>query len=110
MMDISFTCDNCEQHLTIDESGRGMLVACPNCGRDVLVPNRSSPPPVSETLRTANSPQILPGNILASLVRDQKTNRLLSFNQAETTKFSASSLNSIVERSEEHTSELQSLA
>ena len=38
-MDISFGCPGCQQHMLIDEAGAGVLVACPNCGREVRVPS-----------------------------------------------------------------------
>jgi uncharacterized Zn finger protein len=38
-MDIVFNCQACGQHLVIDEAGAGLVVQCPECGKDVTVPN-----------------------------------------------------------------------
>jgi hypothetical protein len=37
-MDILFSCPECQQHVVIDAAGAGLLVDCPNCGREVHVP------------------------------------------------------------------------
>jgi hypothetical protein len=37
-MDILFSCPECQQHVVIDADGAGLLVDCPNCGREVRVP------------------------------------------------------------------------
>ena len=37
-MDILFSCPECQQHVVIDAAGAGLLVDCPNCGREVRVP------------------------------------------------------------------------
>jgi uncharacterized Zn finger protein len=44
-MDISFHCGSCGQHLVIDEGGAGLVIQCPNCGRDVSVPKAVAPKP-----------------------------------------------------------------
>ena len=47
-MDIRFSCPSCGHHMVIDEAGAGMVVACPECGRDAPVPKVTpgpKPPP-----------------------------------------------------------------
>jgi hypothetical protein len=39
-MDITFLCDGCGQHLTIDEAGAGITIDCPKCGKPVYVPSK----------------------------------------------------------------------
>jgi len=55
MSDIRFGCRYCNNPLTIDADGAGQTVACPHCGKDILVPDESqsdfSPnPPRKKTL------------------------------------------------------------
>ena len=47
-MDISFNCERCGQHITIDESGAGVGVRCPTCGHSLVVP--PPPPPTGPFL------------------------------------------------------------
>ena len=48
-MDILFSCPECQQHVVIDAAGAGLVVDCPNCGREVRVPGpldvKSGPDP-----------------------------------------------------------------
>jgi DNA-directed RNA polymerase subunit M/transcription elongation factor TFIIS len=37
-MDITFSCQNCGQHMIIDQAGAGLVIQCPKCRRDVTVP------------------------------------------------------------------------
>lgn len=96
-MDISFNCQNCGQHLTIDESGAGMIVACPTCQRSVTVPAHPAPPLMSHRQLVQNSDQLLPGCILASIIRDPKTLQLFSHELAKLNEFSGTSLTSIIQ-------------
>jgi hypothetical protein len=50
-MDITFKCDQCEQPLTIDESGRGKLVDCPQCGKPLAVPVNDISQPDHSTIK-----------------------------------------------------------
>jgi hypothetical protein len=54
-MDITFSCVNCGQSLTADESGAGISIDCPNCGKPVYVPSRATQSPV-EPVRIAVKP------------------------------------------------------
>jgi hypothetical protein len=51
-MDIYFSCAKCGHHMVIDEAGAGMIVECPDCGRDTPVPKSgalmSAPYPTGE--------------------------------------------------------------
>jgi hypothetical protein len=38
-MDILFSCPECQQHVVIDADGAGLSVGCPNCGREIRVPD-----------------------------------------------------------------------
>ena len=42
-MDIRFSCPACGHHMVIDAAGAGMIVACPECGKDARVPNKLEP-------------------------------------------------------------------
>jgi hypothetical protein len=44
-MDIYFSCPGCRQHMVIDAAGAGLVVHCPKCTADVMVPNDSESPP-----------------------------------------------------------------
>jgi uncharacterized Zn finger protein len=41
-MDIYFSCAACGHHMVIDEAGAGMIVECPECGRDTPVPKSNA--------------------------------------------------------------------
>jgi len=38
-MDIYFSCPRCRQHMVIDGAGANLVIQCPKCAGDVLVPN-----------------------------------------------------------------------
>lgn len=54
-MDISFHCNNCGQHVVIDEAGAETAVQCPCCGRELIVPNSNQPNPVGEDPQRAEA-------------------------------------------------------
>src|SRR5262249_27988094 len=37
-MDIRFSCPRCDQSLSVEERGAGMLVNCPNCNEQIEIP------------------------------------------------------------------------
>jgi ribosomal protein S27E len=37
--DIQFSCEGCGQQMVIDKAGAHLVIQCPKCGRDVIVPN-----------------------------------------------------------------------
>ena len=39
--DIEFPCPHCLRQLTVDKSGAGMRVDCPECGKPIRIPNPS---------------------------------------------------------------------
>ena len=47
-MDIYFSCASCGHHMVIDEAGAGMIVECPECGRDTPVPKSGTLTPSPE--------------------------------------------------------------
>ena len=46
-MDIVFTCDQCKQELSVEESAAGVEIECPSCGHRLVVP---AAPPRPESL------------------------------------------------------------
>jgi hypothetical protein len=40
-MDIEFSCSNCGQHISVDESGAGLTAQCPTCSQNLVVPART---------------------------------------------------------------------
>ncbi|MGO9243489.1 MAG: hypothetical protein ACLP0A_09155 [Verrucomicrobiia bacterium] len=44
-MDITFSCPNCNQPLTVDEAGAGLTVPCPKCGKGLTIPFANVSPP-----------------------------------------------------------------
>ena len=36
--DITFSCENCGQHLVVDKAGAGTTVPCPKCGAGLVIP------------------------------------------------------------------------
>ena len=50
--DLSFDCVHCEFLLVADKRGAGMTVACPGCGKPVVVPK---PKPDAEPVEAAAS-------------------------------------------------------
>lgn len=53
MADINFNCPHCSSPLAVDESGAGMIAACPNCSQQIEVPPVPVPDPV---VRDSGSP------------------------------------------------------
>src|SRR6266404_5746509 len=49
-MDITFSCSNCCQQLSVDESGAGLSLPCPKCGKTL-------PIPVAPTVTRTGSPE-----------------------------------------------------
>jgi len=49
-MDIRFACDNCGQHLVVDEAAAGLTIQCSTCGTNLTVPEAH---PASPTLSAA---------------------------------------------------------
>jgi len=45
--DILFNCPVCDKSLTIDKSAAGMMITCPDCKTEILVPSETD---VSETI------------------------------------------------------------
>ncbi len=39
IMDINFKCSNCDQDLTIDDSGAGSEIQCPSCNATIVIPS-----------------------------------------------------------------------
>src|SRR5208283_6216684 len=73
-MDINFACPNCRQSLEIDESGAGITIDCPKCGKPVYVPSRSPaptlfvpPPQPPSAIRVAVRPTARPASMLPSI-------------------------------------------
>lgn len=58
-MDITFSCPNCNQSLTVDGAGAGLTVPCPKCGKSLTIPVASTPAGtasrISAATRTATS-------------------------------------------------------
>jgi hypothetical protein len=44
-MDIRFNCPRCDQHISVEERGAGMLVNCPSCKEQIEIPRGTGPPP-----------------------------------------------------------------
>lgn len=42
MRDLKFACSHCEQHIKCGDEMVGKLIACPACGREVIVPRLDS--------------------------------------------------------------------
>jgi DNA-directed RNA polymerase subunit RPC12/RpoP len=78
--DILFECPSCGKSLVVDEAGEGMIIDCPQCRTNVIVPPQSTkvaaPPtalkveskPIAEgKSAAANVPHVLPEKRLAAL-------------------------------------------
>ena len=57
--DILFECPSCGKSLVIDESAIGMMVDCPQCPAQVIVPSRSAPPTEAESREKASASLLL---------------------------------------------------
>ena len=58
LVDISFSCNKCEQHLVIDETGAGQQFQCPNCGQSLTVPLSKPAPSASPDTPELNTSQL----------------------------------------------------
>lgn len=72
-MEIKFTCPNCDQKLSVEESEAGTEAICPSCSHPLLVPMvaaRPSPPPVYESVNPfASRPSPDSGPAMATRAR-----------------------------------------
>src|SRR5437868_8215717 len=63
MSEFKFSCSNCGQHLSGDDSWRGMQIVCPSCTAAIVVPQMASAPvaglKISGPAMTAAPPPIL---------------------------------------------------
>ena len=70
-MDITFSCTNCGQRLEVDESGAGVSIDCPKCGKPVYVPSRQNVSTQQPSMRASLNPtqesSSLPPSIEGSL-------------------------------------------
>ena len=41
--DITFDCPFCDHELVVDKSGTGMAIACPSCGKTIVIPEPATP-------------------------------------------------------------------
>jgi len=55
MPDIEFNCPHCKQSLAVEETGAGMAVQCPGCGKEVTVPQL--PQPATPSRPTLKQPE-----------------------------------------------------
>ena len=42
-MDVIFNCSHCDQELSVDASGAGTEIDCPNCGEKIIIPQPRPP-------------------------------------------------------------------
>ena len=56
MPDLTFNCPECKTPLTVDESGAGMMVDCPQCGKKIQIPRRITPPAASSPIQPRVAP------------------------------------------------------
>jgi predicted RNA-binding Zn-ribbon protein involved in translation (DUF1610 family) len=54
--DIMFECPACGKSLVVDEAAAGLIVDCPQCHINVIVPPKITPPPTSAQLKPAGLP------------------------------------------------------
>jgi predicted RNA-binding Zn-ribbon protein involved in translation (DUF1610 family) len=68
--DIMFECPSCGKSLVVDEAAAGLIVDCPQCRINVIVPPKSTPagPPQTQspTIATQSKPAFAPGETKAS--------------------------------------------
>jgi DNA-directed RNA polymerase subunit RPC12/RpoP len=74
-MDISFYCKKCGQHILIEESAAGVLVNCPNCSVQLVVPAQSEqtkapavPPKPRQTESQKNRGLAIAASVLAGII------------------------------------------
>lgn len=57
MGDFSFKCPECNNNLSVDESGIGLQVTCPKCSKPIIIP---SPAKVEPNIRISDKEQVDP--------------------------------------------------
>ena len=72
-MDIKFACENCGQHIVIDEAGAALQVTCPTCGFGATVPKPAplfcpNLPPVPKRVPTLSSADVADLPLITNLV------------------------------------------
>ena len=78
-MDITFSCSNCGQQLEVEESGAGLAVPCPKCGKSLTIPTASTP--VATALKKSTGMGLAPASASkASATRPAKVNEFLCGN------------------------------
>jgi DNA-directed RNA polymerase subunit RPC12/RpoP len=65
--DLVFNCPRCGKSLTIDHRGAGLMVPCPDCSSQVMVPNPKGVP-VEEELTSEEATDSL--NLLVDRIRE----------------------------------------
>jgi DNA-directed RNA polymerase subunit M/transcription elongation factor TFIIS len=56
MADIEFHCPECLNHLTVDSKGAGRAVNCPECSKEIRIPQSNPPEVTIRTSQKAESP------------------------------------------------------
>ena len=62
MSDLAFDCPECGHNLVVDEQAVGLVVACPECGTQVRVPNPDDEAETDAT-ETAPAPELAAGGL-----------------------------------------------
>ena len=57
-MNIFFNCQHCGKHLEVDQSGAGMEVPCPVCGKSILIPSNSPSTSIKSPTPTVTQPPV----------------------------------------------------
>jgi DNA-directed RNA polymerase subunit RPC12/RpoP len=57
--DVLFECPNCGKSIVIDEAAVGMIVDCPQCSAQVIVPSRPAPPAEAKQRAKSNASLLL---------------------------------------------------
>jgi len=57
MSEITFECPECKSPLTVDESGAGMMVDCPQCSKKIQIPKKTVLPPAAPAVSTSTQAQ-----------------------------------------------------
>ena len=56
-MDVIFNCPHCDQELSVDASGVGSEIECPECKETIVIPQSATPaPPVQYLLVALTGP------------------------------------------------------
>ena len=74
--DVLFECPLCRKGMVIDKSAAGMIVDCPQCHAEVIVPPDAAPDPVAEQREKAHE------LLLESLLGAAQTGNLALLNEA----------------------------